>query len=116
VGLPGIVLVVGLPTSPLRLKLPTSPRRLDSERLRQASREAMSGRLFSDLVGRGSWTFSNLIQRDGCLLPRAWFGLRTAEPLAGRDELPLIRTWSAADFRAKACLHRAYGRFANQLL
>jgi hypothetical protein len=39
-----LVLVVVLPTSPRRLKLLTSPRRLDSERLRQASREATSGK------------------------------------------------------------------------
>jgi hypothetical protein len=42
-----LVLVVVLPTSPRRLRLHTSPRRLDSERLRQASREATSGRLSS---------------------------------------------------------------------
>ena len=42
-----IVIVLVVPTSPRRLKLQTPPRRLDSERLRQASREAMSGRPFS---------------------------------------------------------------------
>jgi hypothetical protein len=49
-----LVVVVVLPTLPRRLKLVTSPRRLDSERLRQASREATSGRLFSNCdISRG---------------------------------------------------------------
>jgi hypothetical protein len=46
-----LVLAVVLPTSPRRLKLQTSPRRLDSERLRQASREATSGGLSSKRPG-----------------------------------------------------------------
>jgi hypothetical protein len=47
-----LVLVLVVPTSPRGLKLQTSPRRLDSERLRQASREAMSGKLSSNLAER----------------------------------------------------------------
>jgi hypothetical protein len=59
-----IVIVVVLPTSPHRLKLQTSPHRLDSERLRQASREATSGRLSS--IGCDC--------RTNVWIPSAWRG------------------------------------------
>jgi hypothetical protein len=65
-----LVLVLVVPTSPRGLKLQTSPRRLDSERLRQASREAMSGKLSSNLAERrgGGMSLARIV--FGALLPR----------------------------------------------